>query len=97
EAHAPRLLRATLRGPLDATRDRRTYRAARLFVAKDGGCEAVPLSWQGSGDPFGPATADGLIMRPPHAAAAADGEPVRVLPFRRGMPDGNRWPEVKTC
>jgi molybdopterin molybdotransferase len=74
----PAMARATLRGSIKPTGDRRTYLPARARVEEDGQWVVERLSWQGSGDPFGIATADALIMRPPGAAAVAHGETVSV-------------------
>jgi molybdopterin molybdotransferase len=74
----PGLLRATLRGNIAATRDRRTYVPARGCV-DGGGLLAEPVLWRGSGDPFGLAGANAMIMRPPGAAAVASGGEVSIL------------------
>lgn len=75
----PTLSRAVLRSPIKSTRDRRTYLPARARIGGDGGWVVEALSWHGSGDSFGMATANALIMRPPHSEAAASGDTVSVL------------------
>jgi molybdopterin molybdotransferase len=80
---APPLIRATLRGSLKPTRNRRTYLPARGYVAQDGEWAVEPLSWQGSGDSFGMVTANALLMRPPDSGAAKSGDKVSMLLFDR--------------
>ncbi len=75
----PTPVRARLRGSVAASTGRRTYRPARIAVTKDGDWEAEPVSWHGSGDSIGTATANALIMRPPRAPAVETGDEVSVL------------------
>ncbi|MFQ5590984.1 MAG: gephyrin-like molybdotransferase Glp, partial [Phycisphaerae bacterium] len=75
----PRPMRATLRGKLSATSDRRTFRPARARVAEDGEWEVEPLSWRGSGDLVGAGGANALIVRPPLAPGVGAGESVFAL------------------
>jgi molybdopterin molybdotransferase len=75
----PTLTRATLRGHLKPTTARRTYLPAHARVGDDGGWAVEALSWQGSGDSFGMATASALIMRPPNTGAASNGDTVSTL------------------
>ncbi len=75
------LVRATLRGSLEATRDRRSYRPARMEVNANGEWEARVLSWQGSGDSIGLAGANAMIVQPPRGPAVQDGDEIRVLPL----------------
>ncbi len=75
----PLVGRAALRGSIKPTSNRRTYLPARAHLDDDGGWVAEPLSWQGSGDSFGMATANALIMRPPEAGAARGGDSVSIL------------------
>jgi molybdopterin molybdotransferase len=79
----PRFVRATLRGSLPAAGKRRSFRPAGVAVDEGGRLIATPLAWQGSGDPFGMIGADALLMQPPDADAARDGDEVMILPLRR--------------
>ncbi len=75
----PRLVAATLKGSLSSARDRRTYVPARASVDDRGQWVAETLSWHGSGDALGVATANALIVRPPHADRAAAGASVSII------------------
>ncbi|MCH8243520.1 MAG: molybdopterin molybdenumtransferase MoeA, partial [Planctomycetes bacterium] len=75
----PRLVSATLKGSISAVRDRRTYVPARASVDDRGQWVAETLSWHGSGDALGVATANALIVRPPRADRAADGATVSIM------------------
>ncbi len=75
----PRPVGAKLRGALSASADRRSYWPARVQADPDGDLHAEALAWHGSGDPFGLATANAMIMRPPNSPAATTGERVSVL------------------
>ena len=85
-AAAPQTVSAMLRGQLASTSDRRTYIPARVSEeGQDHRLEAgatrrsvTPLSWHGSGDSIGLASATALIVRPPNAAQVRDGEDVAV-------------------
>jgi molybdopterin molybdotransferase len=78
-AARPPLCRATLGGSLPPNGPRRAYVPSRVRVNKVGGLEVEPLSWQGSGDAFGMARADALIMRPPQSGPVNAGDEVSVL------------------
>lgn len=80
-AVGPRFIEARLDGTIGAVRDRRTFLPARASRSPDGGWVAKPVSWHGSGDALGMATADALIMRPPHAGAVGGGDMVMILPL----------------
>ena len=75
----PPLIRAVLKGSLAATANRRSYFPARAGVNDSGEWEARTLSWRGSGDSLGMATANALIMRPPQADAVTTGDAVLML------------------
>jgi len=75
----PRPVRARLRGSVPATTARRSFWPARVAVNVDGGLEAEALPWQGSGDSFGMATANGLIVRPPRQEVAGTGDTVTLI------------------
>lgn len=75
----PRELTARLAGVMKRTENRRSYWPARAEVTADGDWTAQPLSWQGSGDPFGMAGANALIVRPPNAEAVSPGDRVRIM------------------
>ena len=74
----PPIVRATLHGSVPATGGRRAYRPARVRT-EDGRLTAHALSWHGSGDSIGVATANAFIMRPPDTVAASDGDEVSVI------------------
>jgi molybdopterin molybdotransferase len=75
----PPLVRAVLQGSIAATSNRRSYIPARAKVNEGGEWEVRTLSWQGSGDSLGMATANALIMRPPQAEAVKSGDAVSML------------------
>ncbi|MHC5112216.1 MAG: molybdopterin molybdotransferase MoeA [Planctomycetota bacterium] len=75
--------RSRLDGRLSSTRDRRAFRPGRWYVDEHGDRVIRPLAWQGSGDPFGMATANALIMQPPDSDAPNSGDPVMMLPINR--------------
>jgi molybdopterin molybdotransferase len=70
----PKYFRARLDGYLPPTADRRTFFPATAGVGNDGTWSATPLRWHGSGDAFGLAGANAMIMRPPFSAAAKEGD-----------------------
>lgn len=69
EAHARRWVRAVCSVPLPPTSNRRTYIPAIARADDAGRWEVAPTKWHGSGDVFGLAQANALIMRPPNAEA----------------------------
>ncbi|HZT51578.1 MAG TPA: gephyrin-like molybdotransferase Glp [Stellaceae bacterium] len=71
--------RARLRVPLAANDRRQDYLRARLARAADGTLEAEPFPVQDSSVISLMAAADGLVVRPPHAPAAAAGDWVEIL------------------
>jgi len=73
------LIRAVLNGPLAATANRRCYYPARASVNDSGEWEVCKLSWHGSGDSLGMATANALIMRPPGSNAVSTGDLVYMM------------------
>ena len=75
----PKPIQAQLRGALSATRDRRAYLPARIEISDDGLYVVEPLSWRGSGDAFGLAGANAMIVRPPNVASAGNGQTVSIL------------------
>lgn len=79
----PAPVRVVLNGRLAAAGARRSFLPARVTVDERGVLHAKPLSWQGSGDPFGMATANGIVVRPPGAGAAGSGDEVLVYLLRR--------------
>lgn len=79
EGYVPSLIGARLRGEAPAPGDRTSYAPARAQVAQDGGWQVELLSWHGSGDSLGAATANALVVRPAGADAAADGEIVSII------------------
>ncbi len=77
------LVQARLKGAVTATRDRRTYLPARVEITDDGLWEVEPLSWRGSGDAFGLAGANAMIVRPPNVDGADGGETVSIIVLDR--------------
>jgi molybdopterin molybdotransferase len=74
----PRPLAARLRGQVKPAGDRTNYIPARTELA-GGDLTAEPVPWGGSGDPFGMALGDAMIVRPIGAPAGVDGDRVEVL------------------
>ena len=77
----PRLLQAQLTKPLRANAKRQDYLRASFQSDDDGSLCVTPFDLQDSSVMSVFAQADGLIVRPPHAAAAEIGDTVTVLPF----------------
>ncbi len=75
---------ARLGAPLAANDRRQDYLRARLARAADGVEEALPFEVQDSSMMRLLAAADCLILRPPHAPAAAAGETVPIIRFPTG-------------
>lgn len=73
--------RARLATALPANDARQDYLRARLTSGEDGSAVAEPFPRQDSSMLALFTTADGLIVRPPHAPAAAPGDMVEVIPF----------------
>jgi molybdopterin molybdotransferase len=70
---------ATLEGTIGPTSNRRTYIPACCYAAEDGTWKVGTLPWHGSGDSFGMATANALIVRSPGAEAAKTGDIVSII------------------
>lgn len=70
---------ARLDGRLAATTTRRAYRPACAQMVGDGRWSVKPLSWQGSGDTFGMATANALTMQPQDSPALGNGDSVSIV------------------
>jgi molybdopterin molybdotransferase len=70
---------AVLGAPLPANDHREDYMRCRLARVKEGAWEATPLPVQDSSMQSALAQADALLVRPPHAAAAAKGAPCRII------------------
>jgi len=70
-----------LAADMPPTRSRPMYQPGRWYFDDDGIVRVQPLTWRGSGDPFGLATANALIHRPASAPAAETGQQVCFLPF----------------
>ena len=75
----PPCVRATLRGSVQSTTDRRAFVPARAFVGDHGEWVVETLSWHGSGDSFGMAAANALIVQPPKTDAVTSGADVSIL------------------
>ena len=75
----PPSVRATLRGSVQSTTNRCAYVPARASVGDDGEWVVETLSWHGSGDSFGMAAANALIVQPPETDAATSGADVSIL------------------
>ena len=80
-AFAPDLREAVLGAPMKAN-DRRQDYARAATVLRDGRLVATPFPTQDSSMLRTMAAADALIVRPPHAPAAAEGAACRVLMLR---------------
>ncbi|MCP4245593.1 MAG: molybdopterin molybdotransferase MoeA [bacterium] len=76
---APRPVQARLTGPIGGAANRQTYRPARVTPDEHGQLCAEPLSWHGSGDPFGLARANALTVTPPGSPGQQAGADVQVL------------------
>jgi molybdopterin molybdotransferase len=70
--------------PLPKNDRRQDYLRSRLVRAADGALEAHPFEIQDSSMMRLLATADCLVVRPPHAPAAAAGTTVPIVPFPAG-------------
>lgn len=57
------------------------FQPAGWTIDADGVPRVSPMPWRGSGDPFGLARANGLLLRDAHAAATGAGEMVRFVPL----------------
>ena len=75
----PIALRATLTVSHHPGSGRQTYWPTKVTADEAGRLYVKPLSWGGSGDPFGLTEANGFIVRKPHAPAAEVGETVEVM------------------
>ena len=80
-ASDPPSVQAVLDAPLAANDGRADHLRATLHRDAHGKLVAAPFARQDSAMLSGLAAADGLIVRPPHAAAAAVGDTVTVLPL----------------
>jgi len=78
--HGQRLIEARLGAPLGPNDQRQDYLRARVALLPDGPV-ATAMPVQDSGNLSAFARAGGLIVRPPHAPAAAAGDVVRLLPL----------------
>ena len=81
EAGAPRTARARLGAALPENDRRFDFVRARLETAEDGEPVVVPFPVQDSSMLKTLARADALVLRPPHAPAAAAGEAVDIIPL----------------
>lgn len=82
-----RTVRATLGADLAENDRRQDYLRSTVATAPDGRPVATPFGKQDSSMLSRLAWADGLIVRPPHAPAAATGDEVDFLPFAT-------WPTI---
>jgi molybdopterin molybdotransferase len=87
-AAADRTEPAILASPLAANDQRQDYLRATITGWQDGLPRVAPAARQDSGMLAVFTAADALILRPPHAAAAAAGEPCRILPLEHAMNRG---------
>ena len=72
--------RATLTKEIDAARDSRpAFVPARVWNTQAQGLVAEPCTWGGSGDPFGLALANALLVRPQPTAVAPVGSTADVI------------------
>ncbi len=75
------LVPALLHGEAPAPGKRCGFRPVRAYVDGTGQWHARSLDWQGSGDVFGMATANALLMRRPGSPPAGEGDRVMILPM----------------
>jgi molybdopterin molybdotransferase len=80
-AESPAPLRARLAVPLPENDRRQDYLRATLARAPDGTLEARPFGKQDSSMMSLLARSDCLVVRPPHAPAAAIGDMVEIVPL----------------
>ena len=80
----PGEMEARLAVPLAANDRRQDYLRAKLSRAGDGTLEVCPFPQQDSSMMSLLAKSDCLVIRPPHASAAAIGETVRIMPLSGG-------------
>ncbi|MGE0480843.1 MAG: molybdopterin molybdotransferase MoeA [Phycisphaerae bacterium] len=78
---APRTLSGRSDVELPKNGARPMFQPACWAIESDGVPHVSPTPWRGSGDPFGLARANGLLLRDAHAAAAGVGELVRFVPI----------------
>ena len=77
----PPHLAGTLAAPLHAGGDRPLYQPARWQITDDGRITVDPLPWRGSGDPFGLAGGNALVVVPRNEPARKTGESVTIVPL----------------
>lgn len=77
----PETMAASLGGDVAAGGRRRRYVPCRTACADDGRLVATPVRFAGSGDVFGFAAADGLVIVPEDAPARRAGDACRVVPL----------------
>jgi len=70
---------ARLIGEVAETKDRQSYHPARLDRDQADRVTVEPVRWGGSGDPFGLAVANAMIVRQPGQAPAKTGDDVQVI------------------
>ena len=80
---APRMARLAV--PLAANDRREDYLRAQCRPGRDGELEVEPFELQDSSMMSLLAKANCLVVRPPHAPAAAKGERVVIMPFAAGL------------
>ena len=88
---------ARLAVDLPANGVRQDYMRASLSRSADGILVATPAADQDSSLVKTMARADGLIVRPPHAAPAKAGDACRVIPFRRARGVGGTVHAQRSC
>lgn len=74
-----RHMNALLDSAMPPVGDRQSYWPIVLSTDINGHLRAKPLSWRGSGDPFGVAGANGLVVRPRQDRALEPGDAVKVI------------------
>ncbi len=77
----PPMLSVTLDAPLPAAGQRTEFLPAQLTAGTNGEWRASPTRWQGSGDLFGLARSNGLLVREVNAPAAEAGVKVPAILF----------------
>lgn len=81
----PQPISARLHGSVSATTSRRSFRPGVARLGDDGQWTVEPLSWRGSGDVYGAATANALIMRAEHSAALSPQDMVSIYLLGAGV------------
>ena len=77
----PPHIAGSLEADLPTNGERPMYQPAEWSVGANGEVRVSPLTWRGSGDPFGMSVANALVYRPADAPAAPRGETASFIPL----------------